>query len=98
FHNFQNRYDKPGQPGQLTQSATTSYAEGTARFQETLHSSYSDVNHVPGTLYHASDTNGCNGYDYRSDGSSNMDAAMAEGPFAKSYNTCYFWSAWFGAY
>lgn len=95
FHNFQNRYTKPGQPGQLTKSSTTSYSEGTARFQETLHAAYSDVNRTPGTLYHASDTNGCNGYDYDA---GNMDAAMASGPFGKSYNACYFWSAWYGAY
>jgi hypothetical protein len=95
FHNFQNRYNKPGQPGQLTRSATTSYSEGTARFQETLHASYSDVNRTAKTLYYATDTNGCNGYDYDY---ASMDAAMANGPFAKSYNTCYFWSAWYGAY
>lgn len=94
FHNFQNRYNKPGQPGQLTRTSTLSYSEGTARFQEALHASYSDVNRTRDTLFHADDTNGCNGYD----SGTTMDAAMASGPFAKSYNACYFWSAWYGAY
>lgn len=94
FHNFQNRYYKPGQPGELgTPRTATGYSEGTARFQETLHASYSDVNRTPDTLYNTTDTNGCNGFDT----GTSMNAAMASGP-VKSYNSCYFWSAWYGAF
>lgn len=94
FHNFQNRYNKPGQPLALKPGqASIGYSEGTARFQETLHG-YSDVSRTPGSLYYAKDTNGCNGYDT----GTSMDAAMASGPFAKSYNACYFWSAWYAAF
>ena len=97
FHNFQNAYNNPGPLGRSRgRSVSTAYSEGTARFQETLHS-YSDVTFADKTLYTGGqtnppglslDANHCNGY-------GSTDALMAAGPFPKTYNACYFWTSWF---
>jgi hypothetical protein len=93
FHNFQNAYNNPGPLGQNAgRNTSTAYSEGSARFQETLHS-YSDVSHQPKSLFYANDINGCNGY-----GTGTLDAAMANGPFGHSYDACFFWTPWFAAY
>lgn len=90
FHNFQNAYVKPTSTGKRTHRA---YSEGTARFQETLHS-YSDVSDQDGSLVYADDSNGCNGFDW-----GNMDISMSFGPFDsyRSYEACYFWLAWYAS-
>ncbi|HEX2031946.1 MAG TPA: hypothetical protein VHL78_11185, partial [Actinomycetota bacterium] len=90
FHNFQNRYNKPGHFNQAGRGTPTSYSEGTARFQETLHE-YADTTFAPDTLVTANDANGCNGFDT----GGSMDAGMAAGPFGKTYNTCYLWGPWY---
>jgi hypothetical protein len=90
FHNFQNRYNRPGTLNQGGRGTPTSYSEGTARFQETLHT-YSDTTFAPDTLVTAQDANGCNGFDT----GGSMDAGMAAGPFGKTYNTCYLWGPWY---
>lgn len=88
FHNWQNSYGNPGANGSSTSIA---FAEGTARFQETLHA-YSRISHQPSSLLYANDANGCNGWD-----NSNREAAFAAGPFAgQSYDACYFWMTWYG--
>ena len=103
FHNFQNAYNNPGALTRLDgpdRSVSTAYSEGTARFQETLHS-YSDVTFANKTLYTGGqtnppllslDANHCNGYGA-------TDAMFAGGPFSednsKTYNACYFWTSWF---
>lgn len=97
FHNFQNAYNKPGPLGRSRgRGSSTAYSEGTARFQETLHS-YSDVTFADKTLYTGGqtnppmlnlDANHCNGY-------GTSEAAFAVGPFTKTYNACYFWTSWF---
>lgn len=92
FHNFQNRYNKPGHFNQAGRGTPTSYSEGTARFQETLHS-YAETTFAPNTLVTANDSNGCNGFDT----GGSMDAGMAAGPFGKTYNTCFFWGPWYVA-
>jgi hypothetical protein len=99
FHNFQNAYNNPGPLGRSKGRGTsTAYSEGTARFQETLHS-YSDVSFATKTLYSGGqtnppllslDANHCNGY-----AGNNLEAAMAAGPFPKTYNACYFWTSWY---
>lgn len=99
FHNFQNAYNKPGALGRSRRrSVSTAYSEGTARFQETLHS-YSDVSFADKTLVTGGqpnppglslDRNHCNGYQER-----NVDDAFAAGPFPKTYNACYFWTSWY---
>lgn len=86
FHNFQLGY------AQVDSKPTPhfSYAEGTARFQETLHD-YSWISHQPQSLIYANDSNGCNGFD-----GSDRDAAMHSGPVeGHSYNACYFWLTWY---
>jgi hypothetical protein len=89
FHNFQNRYVKPGPLGRMQgRGVTTAYSEGTARAQEAMHS-YSDVSYQGGSLMYANDANGCNGYN-----GSNFDSAMASGVFNKGYTACYFWLSW----
>ena len=94
FHNFQNRYVKPGALGETGgPRSSTAYSEGTARFQETLHD-YADVSFQPGSLFYAGDANGCNGFD----GGASMDDAMASGLFDKGYENCFFWSHWYAAY
>ncbi len=98
FHNFQNRYIKPGVlPDNLNGERFThdSYSEGAARFQETLHG-YAGTTFAPNTLETATDANGCNGFDDEG----TMDGAMATGPFgpAKTYNACFFWGPWFTTY
>ena len=95
FHNFQNRYNRPGHFNQTLQggrATPTSYSEGTARFQETLHT-YADTTFAPNTLVTAQDANGCNGFDT----GGSMDAGMAANPFGKTYNTCFFWGPWYAA-
>lgn len=94
FHNFQNRYVKPGPIVSTTRKNTsTAYSEGTARFQETLHD-YAHASHQPGSLVNAQDLNGCNGYD---SGYDDLDAGMAVGPFqGRAYESCSFWMAWYG--
>jgi hypothetical protein len=94
FHNFQNRYVKPGPIVSTTRKNTsTAYAEGTARFQETLHD-YAHASHQPGSLVYAQDLNGCNGYE---SGYDDMDEGMAAGPFnGRAYESCWFWTAWYG--
>ena len=97
FHNFQNAYVKPGALGRGTGRGTsTAYSEGTARFQEVLHS-YADVSFAPKTLYTGGqtnppllslDANHCNGYQ-------STQASFAAGPFPKTYNACYFWTSWY---
>lgn len=97
FHNFQNAYVKPGPLGRSSGRRTsTAYSEGTARFQEVLHS-YAEVSFAPKTLYTGGqanppglslDANHCNGY-------GNTQAAFAAGPFPKTYNACYFWNSWY---
>ncbi|HEY7873779.1 MAG TPA: hypothetical protein VIG64_01525, partial [Actinomycetota bacterium] len=90
FHNFQNRYNKPGPLGRSAgRSVTTAYSEGTARAQETMHS-YSEVSFQENSLIYAADGNGCNGYK-----GSNFDGAMAGGTFNKGYSACFFWLSWF---
>lgn len=92
FHNFQNRYNKPGPLGRSAGRGTpTAYSEGTARAQETLHS-YSDASFQPDSLVYANDSNGCNGFD-----GSSMDNALAAGIFGKTYNACFFWLSWYAA-
>ena len=98
FHNFQNRYIKPGVlPDNLNGERFThdSYSEGVARFQETLHD-YAGTTFAADTLETATDANGCNGFDDEG----TMDGAMATGPFgpAKTYNACFFWGPWYAAY
>jgi hypothetical protein len=90
FHNFQNRYNKPGTLNQGGRGTPASYSEGTARFQETLHTYY-ETTFAPDTLVTAQDANGCNGFDT----GGSMDAGMAAGPFGKTYNTCYLWGPWY---
>lgn len=96
-HNFQNAYYKPTQNNAST---STSFSEGTARFQESIHA-YSGVSHQPRSLiYHTGRddipgislaANSCNGWD-----GSNIEASFAGGPFTgKSYNACYFWLSWY---
>jgi hypothetical protein len=92
FHNFQNRYNRPGHFNQAGRGTPTSYSEGTARFQETLHT-YAGTTFAPNTLVTANDANGCNGFDT----GGSMDAGMAAGPFGKTYNTCLFWGPWYVA-
>ena len=90
FHNFQNRYNKPGHFNSEGRGTPASYSEGTARFQETLHE-YAGTTFAPDTLVTAHDSNGCNGFDT----GGSMDAGMAAGPFGKTYNTCFFWGPWY---
>jgi hypothetical protein len=90
FHNFQNRYNKPGHFNQAGRGTPTSYSEGTARFQETLHT-YAETSFAPNTLLTANDANGCNGFDT----GGSMAAGMAAGPFGKTYNTCFLWGPWY---
>ena len=95
FHNFQNAYNRPGHFNNTLQGGRgtpTSYSEGTARFQETLHT-YADTTFAQNTLVTAQDANGCNGFDT----GGSMDAGMAAGPFGKTYNTCFFWGPWYAA-
>jgi hypothetical protein len=97
FHNFQNAYNNPGPLGRSRgRGVSTAYSEGTARFQETLHS-YADVSFAPRTLVTGGQTNPpglsldgnhCNGY-------GTNEAAFAAGPFPKTYNACYFWTSWY---
>ncbi len=97
FHNFQNAAYKPTQNGAST---STSYSEGTARFQETIHA-YSDVSHQPNSLIYSIGRDGagvvslaansCNGWN-----TANVDNDFAAGPFTgKTYNACYFWLSWY---
>jgi hypothetical protein len=97
FHNFQNASYKPDQNGAST---STAFSEGTARFQETLHT-YSDVSHQPNSLIYSIGreagglvslaANSCNGWN-----TANVDNDFAAGPFtSKSYNACYFWLSWY---
>lgn len=106
FHNFQNRYNKPG-PIVTTRrrSAGFYYMEGTARLQESLHS-YSAISHQPESLIYANDGNGCNGFDgggsIHVEGvtqSPDMDREMVKGPFnpSRTYSACYFWMPWYAA-
>jgi hypothetical protein len=92
FHNFQNRYNRPGHFNQAGRGTPVSYSEGTARFQETLHT-YAETTFAPDTLVTAQDANGCNGFDT----GGSMDSGMAAGPFGKTYNTCFFWGPWYVA-
>jgi hypothetical protein len=92
FHNFQNRYNRPGHFNQAGRGTPVSYSEGTARFQETLHT-YAETTFAPDTLVTANNANGCNGFDT----GGSMDAGMAAGPFGKTYNTCFFWGPWYVA-
>ena len=92
FHNFQNRYNKPGPLGRSEGRGTpTAYSEGTARAQEALHS-YTHASHQEESLIYASDSNGCNGFK-----GSNFDAAMASGLYNKGYSNCFFWLSWYAA-
>jgi|GEM_PF-5255083 len=98
FHNFQNRYTKPGSVANRSgRDSSSAYSEGTARFQETLHR-YSDVSRQPKSLLYAQDLNGCNGFDSQAS-PEDMDEAMAEGPFEETiYNSCWFWMPWYARY
>ena len=89
FHNYQNSYVKPEATGRRTQSF---YSEGTARFQETLHS-YSEISHQPKSLVYANDANGCNGFH-----DSDPSVTMAGGPFAQSYSACNFYLTFYGTF
>jgi hypothetical protein len=92
FHNFQNRYNKPGPLGRSAgRSVPTAYSEGTARAQEALHE-YSKVSFQENSLIYANDANGCNGYE-----GSNFEVAMATGTFNKGYSACFFWLSWVAA-
>lgn len=92
FHNFQNRYNKPGQFANTDgRSVSSAYSEGTARAQETMHK-YSDVSYQENSLVYANDANGCNGFD-----GSNFDTTMANGIFSRGYTACYFWLSWIDA-
>ena len=95
-HDWQNAYYKPTQNGAST---STSFSEGTARFQETIHS-YSHVTHQPKSLVYSIGrevpgvslaANSCNGWD-----GADIEASFAAGLFTgKSYNACYFWLSWY---
>ena len=97
FHNFQNAYNNPGPLGRSAgRGSSTAYSEGTARFQESLHS-YSDVTFANKTLVTGGqtnppglslDANHCNGFGA-------TDKAFTDGPFTKTYNACFFWFPWF---
>ena len=92
FHNFQNRYIKPGSLGRSEgRSVPAAYSEGTARAQEAMHS-YSKVSYQKQSLIYANDGNGCNGFE-----GSGFDAALATGLFNKGYSGCFFWLSWFAA-
>jgi hypothetical protein len=104
FHNFQNRYNKPG-PVVTTRrrSAGFYYMEGTARLQESFHD-YNEISHQPESLIYANDGNGCNGFDgggtIHVEGitqSPDMDREMVKGPFngSRTYSACYFWMPWY---
>jgi hypothetical protein len=104
FHNFQNRYDKPG-PVVTTRrrAAGFYYLEGTARLQEALHD-YDEMSHQPESLIYANDGNGCNGFDgggtIHVEGvtqSPDMDREMVKGPFngSRAYSACFFWMPWY---
>ncbi|HEX2085624.1 MAG TPA: hypothetical protein VHF89_08075, partial [Solirubrobacteraceae bacterium] len=104
FHNFQNRFNRPGLTVALgNRAAGFYYLEGTARLQEAFHD-YSDISHQPESLIYANDGNGCNGFDgggtIHVEGltqSPDMDREMVKGPFntSRSYSACYFWMPWF---
>ena len=107
FHNFQNRYNKPG-PVVTTRRRSVGfyYMEGTARLQESFHS-YNAISHQPESLIYANDGNGCNGFDgggtIHVEGltqSPDMDREMVKGPFntSRTYSACYFWMPWFTAH
>jgi hypothetical protein len=107
FHNFQNRYNKPG-PVVTTRRRAVGfyYMEGTARMQEALHT-YSAMSHQPESLIYANDGNGCNGFDgggrIHVQGvtqSPDMDREMVKGPFnpSRTYSACYFWLPWYTTY
>jgi hypothetical protein len=101
FHNFQNAANKPGPLGRgAGRGTSTAYSEGTARFQEVLHS-YSGVSFAPKTLVTGGqtnppllslDANHCNGYR-----GTNLEQSLADGPFAaaRTYDVCYFWTSWY---
>lgn len=92
FHNFQNRYNKPGQFANTDgRSVSSAYSEGTARAQETMHK-YSDVSYQENSLVYANDANGCNGFD-----GSDFDTTMANGIFRRGYTACFFWLSWIDA-
>jgi hypothetical protein len=104
FHNFQNRYNKPG-PVVTTRrrAAGFYYMEGTARLQESFHH-YNEISHQPRSLIYANDGNGCNGFDGGGTihvppltQSPDMDREMVKGPFntSRTYSACYFWMPWF---
>lgn len=93
FHNFQNRYNKPGPllRGE-GRNASFAYMEGTARAQEAMHG-YSKVSLQENSLIYAQDGNGCNGFD-----GGNFDASLAGGIFSSgTYSMCYFWIPWISA-
>ena len=93
FHNFQNRYNKPGpllRGGD--RRASFAYMEGTARAQESMHG-YSKVSFQKNSLIYAEDANGCNGW-----ATGSFDQSMARGVFTgNTYAVCYFWLPWFAA-
>lgn len=88
FHNFQNAYTKPGPLLQGNGRRTsTAYSEGTARFQETIHS-YASVSFAPNTLVTADkNSNSCSGYD---DFRSTSDASFASNVAVHTYDACRF--------
>ena len=89
FHNWQNNYVKPTA---TKRSVPTSYSEGTARFQQTLHG-YAGIEHQPTSLLYANDANGCNGF-----AGAAPDTALAAGAFeTQAYEACNFWLGWYGA-
>jgi hypothetical protein len=95
-HTFQNAYYKPEQNGAFSDVA---FAEGIARFQESIHS-YSEVSHQPDSLIYSTGreipfvslaANSCNGWD-----GGDISTTFANGPFtSKTYNACYFWLTWY---
>ena len=86
MHNFQNAYYKPGGNRYMD----SSYSEGTARFQEVLHT-YAAVSHQPRSLLYANNLNGCNGYV-----GSDHAASVASGPgTGRAYSACMFWLPWY---
>ncbi len=88
FHNWQNNYVKPTSSGR---SVPGSYSEGTARFQETIHS-YSGASHQSESLVYAADANGCNGV-------APNEASLAGGAFqTPAYSACNFWLPWYGSF
>lgn len=90
FHNFQSAHAFAEGDSPIGSGVEGSVSEGTARFQETIHT-YAEISNQKYSLVRATDANGCNGFD-----SPSMDESLLVGPFyEKSYSACYFWMSWY---